>query len=115
MSEKKPTNRERLHALLDLLGYLYMISGKPERAREYLRLLVSLRPGESRLLRSLAHSELESGNAGIARELLETTRTMQMNKKDRAATFLLLSRVFTRLQRLDDSASAIAQFLNFKA
>ncbi len=111
---KKPTNRERLHALLDLLGYLYMISGKPERACEYLRLLVSLRPGNSRLLRSLAHSELESGNAEAARELLERTLPMHMNGKDRAATFLLLSRALLRLQRVEDAAKAIGEFMNEK-
>ena len=114
MSEEKPTNRERLHALLDLLGYLYMISGKPERARDYLRLLVSLRPGHSRLLRSLAHSELESGNPEAARELLERTLLMNMKGKDRAATFLLLSRALLRLHRLEDSAEAIGEFMKEK-
>ena len=108
------TKRERLHALLDLLSYFYMVYGKPERARDYLRLLTKLRPSDSRLLRSLARSEMESGNSEEAKEILENSLNMSMNQQERAATFLLLSRVFMRLQRLEDSSSAITEFLNLK-
>lgn len=109
-----PTNRERLHALLDVLSYLYMIYGKPERARDYLRLLVKLRPSESRLLRALARSELESGNPERAKEILEESLALEMTQKERAATFLILSRVLWRLQRLEDSGAAAYQFLQEK-
>lgn len=109
------TNRERLHALLDVLSYLYMVYGKPERARDYLRLLIKLRPSDSRLLRSLARSEMESGNSEEAKKILENSLNMSMNQQERAATFLLLSRVLVRLQRLEDSSNAIAEFLNLKA
>lgn len=109
-----PTNRERLHALLDVLGYLYMIYGKPERARDYLQLLVKLRPSESRLLRALARSELESGNPARAKEILEESLKLEMTSKERAATFLILSRVLWRLQRLEDSGAAAYQFLQEK-
>ena len=105
------TNRERLHALLDLLSYLYMIHGKAERARDYLRLLVSLRPSESRLLRALAHSELEAGDPETAREILENSLHMPMNYRERAATYLILSRAFLRLKRFEDSAMAAKQFM----
>lgn len=110
--EKAPTNRERLHALLDVLGYLYMTCGKPERARDYWRLLVRLRPCDSRVLRSLAHSELESNHPDMARAILEETLRMEMNRKDRAATFLLLGRALLRLQLFDHSAKAINEFMN---
>ena len=106
-----PTNRERLHALLDVLGYLYMIHGKSERARDYLKLLVKLRPSDSRLLRALARSELESGNPERAKEILEESLNLEMTRKERAATFLILSRVLRRLQRLEDSGLAAYQFL----
>lgn len=109
-----PSNRERLHALLDVLSYLYMMYGKPERARDYLRLLVKLRPSESRLLRALARSELESGNPERAREILEESLELEMTQRERAATFLILSRVLCRLQRLEDSGEAAYQFLQFK-
>ncbi|MBX9742684.1 MAG: hypothetical protein K2W99_04000 [Chthoniobacterales bacterium] len=112
MREKKPTNRERLHALLDLLGYLCMMYGKPERARDYLKLLVKLRPSDSRLLRSLAHSELESGNPKVATELLENSLQMTMNSKERAATLLLLGRALLRSQRFEDSTKAINAFMS---
>lgn len=113
-TDKKPTNRERLHALLDLLGYFYMAYGKPEYARDYLTLLVKLRPSDSRLLRSLAHSELESGNPDIARQLLERSLQMTMSKKERAATLLLLGRALMRLQRIEDSTKVINAFINEK-
>lgn len=109
------SNRERLHALLDVLGYLYMIHGKPERARDYLKLLVKLRPSESRLLRALARSELESGNPERAKEILEESLALEMTKKERAATFLMLSRTLWRLQRLEDSGAAAYQFLKERA
>lgn len=105
------TNRERLHALLDLLSYLYLVNGKPQRARDYLRLLVSLRPSESRLRRALAHSELESGNAEAAREMLENSLHMTMTERERAATYLILSRALLRLDRFKDSEVAAQQFL----
>ena len=108
------TNRERLHALLDVLGYLYMSYGKPERARDYFRLLVKLRPSESRLLRSLAKSELEAGNPEAARAMLEESLGMSMTQQERAATFLLLSRTFLRLQQFDSAAVAAHEFLNLK-
>lgn len=110
-----PTNRERLHALLDILGYLYMVYGKPERARDYLNLLVKLRPSESRLLRALALSELESGNPARAREILEESLELEMTGKERAATFLILSRALWRLQRSEDSGMAAYQFLQEKS
>ncbi len=110
-----PTNRERLHALLDVLSYLYMIYGKPERARDYLRLLVKLRPSESRLLRALALSELESGNPERAKEILEESLELEMTRKERAATFLILSRALWRLQRSEDSGMAAYQFLQEKS
>ncbi|MCX6957205.1 MAG: hypothetical protein NT164_01510 [Verrucomicrobiae bacterium] len=110
-----PTNRERLHALLDVLSYLYMTYGKPERARDYLRLLVKLRPSESRLLRALALSELESGNPERAKEILEESLELEMTRKERAATFLILSRVLWRLQRSEDSGMAAYQFLQEKS
>lgn len=109
-----PTKRERLHALLDVLSYLYMIHGKPERARDYLRLLVRLRPSESRLLRSLARSELESGNPERAKEILEESLALEMTQQEKAATFLMLSRVLWRLQRMEDSGMAAYQFLQEK-
>ena len=109
-----PTNRERLHALLDVLGYLYMIYGKPERARDYLRLLVKLRPSESRLLRALALAELESGDPEKAKDMLEESLELEMTRKDRAATFLILSRVLWRLQRSEDSGMAAYRFLQEK-
>lgn len=108
------TNRERLHALLDVLGYLYMIYGKPERARDYLKLLVKLRPSESRLLRALARSELESGNPARAKEILEESLELEMTPKEKAATFLMLSRALSRLQRLEDSGIAASRFLEEK-
>ena len=107
-----PTSRERLHALLDLLSYLYMVYGKPERARHYLRLLVKLRPSESRLLRSLARSEMDSGNPKEAKEILENSLKMNLNQQERAATLLLLSRAFMRLECLEDSYGAVTEFLN---
>lgn len=106
-----PTNRERLHALLDLLGYLYMVHGKAERARDYLRLLVRLRPSESRLLRALAHSELEAGDPETARQMLENSLHMTMSQRERAATYLILSRTLLRLQRHEDSAMAVNHFM----
>lgn len=112
--ENHPTNRERLHALLDVLSYLYMVYGKPERARHYLRLLIKLRPSDGRLLRALARSEMESGNSKEAREILENSLNMTMHPKERAATFLLLSRVLTRLQCTEESSVAVAEFLNLK-
>lgn len=112
--EKHSPNRERLHALLDLLSYFYMVYGKPERARHYLRLLIKLRPSDSRLLRSLARSEMESGNMEEAKEILENSLNMSMNQEERAATFLLLGRVLMRLQRLEDSSHAIAEFLSLR-
>lgn len=112
--EKHSTNRERLHALLDLLSYFYMVYGKPDRACHYLRLLIKLRPSDSRLLRSLARSEMESGNTQEAKEILESSLHMHMNRNERAATFLLLSRIFIRLQRTEDSSKAIAEFFNLR-
>ncbi len=114
LQEKQYTPRERLHALLDLLSYFYMTYGKPERACSYLRLLTKLMPGDHRLLRSLARSEMESGNAEVAREILERHLTMTMTSEERAATLLLLSRVFLRLEQLENSSQAIAQFLEIK-
>ena len=111
MKENHPTNRERLHALLDVLGYFYMAYGKPERARDYFRLLVKLRPSDSRLLRSLAKSELEAGNPEAARVMLEESLNMSMGQQERAATFLLLSRTLLRLERFEDSASAVTEFM----
>ncbi|MFI0348120.1 MAG: hypothetical protein ACH346_05050 [Chthoniobacterales bacterium] len=105
------TTRERLHALLDLLSYLYMIHGKPERARDYLRLLVRLRPSESRLVRALAHSELEAGDPKKAKEMLESSLHMTMSQRERAATYLILSRALLRLELLEDSAIAANQFM----
>jgi predicted Zn-dependent protease len=106
-----PSNRERLHALLDVLSYLYMVYGKPERARDYLELLIKLRPSESRLRRVLARSELELGNPDRAQEILEQSLELEMTTKERAATFLMLSRTFLRLQRKEDSSAAAHQFL----
>ncbi len=115
MIEKQySSTRERLHALLDLLSYFYMVYGKPDRARHYLRLLIQLRPSDSRLLRSLARSEMESGNLEEAKEILENSLNMYMDRDERAATFLLLSRIFIRLQRLEDSAQAITEFFNLR-
>ena len=111
MSEHHPTNRERLHALLDLLGYLYMVYGKPKRATEYLRLLIRLRPSDSRLMRALGKSELEAGNPEAARGILEDSLNMNMSSQERAATFLLLSRVLLRLEQLEDSTIAITEFM----
>ena len=91
-----------------------MIYGKPERARDYLRLLVKLRPSESRLLRALARSELEAGDPARAKEVLEESLKLEMTQQERAATFLILSRVLLRLQRLEDSSTAAYQFLQFK-
>ncbi|MFZ4115118.1 MAG: tetratricopeptide repeat protein [Chthoniobacterales bacterium] len=91
-----------------------MVYGKPERARHYLRLLIKLRPSDSRLLRSLARSEMESGNSEQAKEILENSLKMSMDHQERAATFLLLSRVFVRLERSEDSFNAITEFLNLK-
>lgn len=108
------TNRERLHALLDILSYLYISYGKPQRARDYLRLLVSLRPSESRLLRALAHSELESGNPEAAKEMLENSLHMTMSQRDRAATYLILSRVLLRMQCFEDSEKAARHFMKLK-
>ena len=106
-----PTHRERLHALLDVLGYLYRIHGKPTRARDYLRLLVSLRPSESRLLRSLAHAELESGNPEAAKEYLEKSLQMPLTHRERAATLLLLSRVLLKMNKLEEVASVTHRYL----
>ena len=114
IQENHSTNRERLHALLDLLSYFYMDSGKPERATHYLRLLIKLKPSDSRLLRSLARSEMESGNIEEAKKILENSLNMSMDQEERAATFLLLSRVLMRLQLLEDSSNAIIEFLNLR-
>ena len=110
-----PSNRERLHALLDVLSYLYLINGKPERARDYLRLLVSLRPSESRLLRALAHSDLESGNPSAAKKFLENSLEMEMTHQERAATFLILSRTLLRLERIEEASLAAHQFMNLSS
>ena len=88
-----PTTRERLHALLDVLGYLYRVYGKPVRSRDYLRLLVSLRPSESRLLRALAQVEFEAGDPQTAHILLEKSLTMEMSRQERAINALMFSRV----------------------
>jgi tetratricopeptide (TPR) repeat protein len=112
--ENHSTSRERLHALLDLLSYFYMVYGKPERATHYLRLLIKLKPSDSRLLRSLARSEMESGNIEEAKKILENSLNMNMDQEERAATFLLLSRVLMRLQLLEDSSNAIIEFLNLR-
>ncbi|HLB33612.1 MAG: hypothetical protein A3F67_03205 [Verrucomicrobia bacterium RIFCSPHIGHO2_12_FULL_41_10] len=109
-----PSNRERLHALLDVLGYLYRVHGKPVRARDYLRLLVSLRPSESRWIRALAYAELESGNPEEAKILLENTLAMNMSRQDRAATFLILSRVLLRMHRKEEAALIAARFIEEK-
>lgn len=88
-----------------------MVYGKPERARDYLKLLVKLRPSDSRPLRTLAHSELDSGNPKLATELLENSLQMAMSRQERAATFLLLGRSLRRLQRFEDSKKAINAFI----
>ena len=67
------------------------------------------------MLRALALSELESGNPERAKEILEESLELEMTRKERAATFLILSRVLWRLQRSEDSGMAAYQFLQEKS
>ena len=114
-SDTPTVPREQLIALLDLLSFLYLRYGKPERARDYLNFLVSIETKNSRFYRALAAAEVASGNPDGAYAAVEKSLRFARNAKDRASGYLLLSRILLKMNRPDAAREAANRFLDEQA
>jgi hypothetical protein len=103
---------EREETLLQLLGYVLLQNARPEKAAVLLGALTILSPGQPRVLRMLALSQLR---AGMAQRALDTLDLLAMGGGVDAVFHLLRAQALGALQRPDEAAQSMQAFVQLRA
>ena len=97
--------------LLNLLGYVFLQSGRPDKAAVFLTALDVLAPGEPRALRALAMAHLKSDKPQKA---LDTLDRLAMAGGVDAAFHLLRAQALTKLVRPDEATAAMKSYVHLR-
>ncbi len=101
--------RDTVH-LLHVLGHLYGSHGQVKRGVAYLLIAIQLAPGDSGILRTLAHLLILDGEADKALVTIERLETMEDTARHPALA-LLKSRALALAGRTEEARNSFREFL----
>ena len=104
--------KDREQTLLQVLGYVLLQHAQPEKASVLLAALTTLSPGQPRVMRMLALSQLRAGKAQRA---LDTLDELAMTGGADAAFHLLRAQALGALQRPEEAAQSMQAFVQLRA
>ncbi len=102
---------EREQMLIYLLGYFCLQNARPDKAAILLAALDVLAPGQIRVLRGLALSEVRTGKP---RRALDTLERLAMIGGGDAAFHLLRAQALGALERHEESAAAMQAYIHMR-
>jgi predicted Zn-dependent protease len=102
---------EQEQSLLNLLGYVFLQSARPEKAAVVLGALDALAPGQPGVLRALVLAQLRSGKAERALAVLDQ---LAMAGGVDAAFHLLRAQALAALGRPDEAAVAMQNYVHMR-
>lgn len=97
--------------LLNLLGYVFLQSARPDKAAVVLAALDALAPGQPAVLRALVLAQLRSGKASRALALLDQ---LAMAGGVDAAFHLLRAQALAALERPEEAAVAMQNYVHMR-
>lgn len=102
---------EREQMLIYLLGYFCLQNARPDKAAVLLAALDALAPGQIRVLRGLALSEVRNGRP---RRALDTLERLAMIGGGDAAFHLLRAQALGALEQHGECAAAMQAYLHMR-
>jgi Flp pilus assembly protein TadD len=102
---------EQEQTLLNLMGYMFLQSARPDKAAVVLTALDAMAPGQPKVLRALALAQLRRGKPDRALGVLDR---LAMSGSVDAVFHLLRAQSLTALARHDEAAAAMQNYVHLR-